>query len=155
MNIIIRKPEFYELKHLINLHEDLAMLHSDCFNEIFKKTNSKTDKNLYSNSLENIWVAEVNNKIVGSICIDIKETKENDELKYRKYIWIEELVVVKEFRKNGIATKLVKNVIEFAKDRNIKYIELNVWKFKDGASEFYEKIGFKVMSERRQYKELK
>lgn len=63
---------------------------------------------------------------------------------WSKTIFIEDLFVKKDFRRNGIATKLIKEVINFSKKNKINKIFLSVIIKNVHAVELYKKLGFKV-----------
>ena len=61
----------------------------------------------------------------------------------RKNAVIEEVVTLKEYRNNGLGSKLVKFAIEKAKELGCDCIELNVRRDKLEVKRFYEELGFK------------
>ncbi len=56
--------------------------------------------------------------------------------------YIQDLVVLKEFRNKGIGKKLVDSLIKYCKSKNISWIALIAEPNQD---DFYKKIGFKKM----------
>ena len=61
------------------------------------------------------------------------------------------LAVHPEFRRQGIALKLMKEVLKELKDKGCKFVYLEVRVSSFGVRKFYEKLGFKVISIRRDY----
>ena len=57
------------------------------------------------------------------------------------------LSVLKNFRSQGIATALMKNLIEKLSAKNFKQISLSVQKNNFIAVELYKKLGFKIFRE--------
>lgn len=102
------------------------------------------DEEKFSQNINKIIVAEINNLVVGTIKYLIKEKLENSYTNYRKVLFIDALVVDVNHRKNGIGKILMQEMEKLAKDNNCSSIELNVWAFNDEAIKFYEKFGMSV-----------
>ncbi|MCL9783808.1 GNAT family N-acetyltransferase [Vibrio sp. S4M6] len=71
------------------------------------------------------------------------------------HIGVLAIFVVKEFRGNGIATKLMQEVLIRAKSRGIEKIELEVLANNHGAIHCYKKFGFFQEGKRQNAKKLK
>lgn len=69
----------------------------------------------------------------------------------RKFYQIAEFGVDENFRRRGVATKLINFCKQEAKNRDFDRLELDVWKFNEGAMRFYDSVGFKTY---REYKEM-
>lgn len=52
------------------------------------------------------------------------------------------LAVAKDYRRQGVATELIKHVEHWARDNGIKMIRLNSGSSRKEAHEFYRKLGF-------------
>lgn len=87
---------------------------------------------------------ECDNKIVAIIISEVKETSNIPVIKKRKYCYIDDIVVDKNYRRKGYAKRLFNELREKLKDLNISAIELTVWPFNKGAIKFYESIGMSV-----------
>ena len=73
-------------------------------------------------------------------CI-LEETVGNPVLMDDKTLYIDDLCVDENRRKQGIATALFDHAVEFAKQRRYDAVTLNVWCGNDGAMKFYESCG--------------
>lgn len=102
------------------------------------------DEEKFSQNINNIIVAEINNLVVGTIKYLIKEKLENSYTNYRKVLFIDALVVDVNHRKNGIGKILMQEMEKLAKDNNCSSIELNVWAFNENAIKFFEGMGMGV-----------
>lgn len=106
---------------------------SNLFDEVWD-----SDENLASmveNNPESILVAEVNNDVVGNLLI----------VPYgNKVSYLFRLVVKNEFRKQGIATELIKKAEEIVKQKDISEVGLYVDSGNLGLHDFYKKRGFKI-----------
>lgn len=90
-----------------------------------------------------IFVAEVNDKVVGFISLEIEN--KNDELIVGKVnsVYISDLVVLSKYRRRGIGKKLLQKADEYAKKKNISFIKLIVFSDNKEAKRFYKKAGFR------------
>lgn len=111
------RPDFYiENEHLISKKEYKAML----------------------NNQDKINIAYiVDDKIAGVCLATIKD-------KIEKSIYIDDIFVLEEFRHQGIATKLYKQVESIANNIGAKRIDLTVWQFNNTAINFYKSLGMKT-----------
>ena len=95
----------------------------------------KEDKSLLKK--EKISIAfVVNNKIAGICLATIKNRIE-------KSIYIDDIFVLSEYRRQGIATKLFEQIKEISKDIGAKRIDLTVWQFNKSAFDFYKSLRMK------------
>ncbi len=110
------RPDFYiENEHPINKKEYKSMI----------------------NNQDKINIAYlVDYKIAGVCLATIKDRIE-------KSIYIDDIFVLEEFRHQGIATKLYKQVESIAKDIGAKRIDLTVWQFNTTALKFYKSLGMR------------
>ena len=68
-------------------------------------------------------------------------------------VYVDELIVIEEYRSKGIGTKLIKQVEDYCRNKQIRYIELCTNEFQ--ARPFYEKLGFKLEYVRQNKEEPK
>lgn len=59
-----------------------------------------------------------------------------------KWYFLDQLWIDKEYRKNGIGTKIINKIEQCAKDNELLGVRLETWSFQ--ARGFYEKNGYKV-----------
>lgn len=111
------RPDFYiENEHPISKMEYKAML----------------------NNQDKISIAYiVDDKIAGVCLATIKD-------KIEKSIYIDDIFVLEDFRHQGIATKLYKQVESIANNIGAKRIDLTVWQFNNTAINFYKSLGMKT-----------
>lgn len=111
------RPDFYiENEHPINKKEYKAMLNNQ-------------------NKINIAYI--IDDEIVGVCLATIKDRIE-------KSIYIDDIFVLEEFRHQGIATKLYKQIESIAKDIGAKRIDLTVWQFNKTAMNFYKSLGMKT-----------
>jgi len=118
----------------------------DTFKKIEKEKIKEFTCRILSDENSVIFVAESGGKIIGFIHASIKGTDASPAMLQRKYGWIHDLMVRKEYRGHGIGRALNEKVRAWALGKNVNEIELNVWEFNRGA--FYERVGYETMSRR-------
>lgn len=90
------------------------------------------------NSKDKINIAYIVDDRIAGICLaTIKDRIE-------KSIYIDDIFVLEEFRHQGIATRLYKQVENIANDIEAKRIDLTVWQFNKTAMNFYKSLGMKT-----------
>ena len=107
----------------------------------FQLTNSYPDTNKMIDLLDNsnIFVYLIDNKIIATVeltkCIDLT----ND---CRSYYTLENFIVHKDYRNQGIGTELLDFCMEKAKKNNIRHINLTSSNYRIEAHNFYKNYGF-------------
>jgi ribosomal protein S18 acetylase RimI-like enzyme len=86
------------------------------------------------------FVAILDNKIAGFIRCEIKDCP--DFYSFKKELYVDDLIVLEDFRKQGIATKLISECVLFAKNNNIDLLTCKIWKFNGESKSLFEKFGF-------------
>ena len=72
-------------------------------------------------------------------------------MKEREFLDIDEFCVDAGCRRQGIATAMIDFIREYAKEKGLHRIELNMWEFNREALAFYEAAGFQTY---RRYMEM-
>lgn len=99
------------------------------------------------------WVVEIDNVVAGFLLVmDHDSLYENDNHKWFKerlerFLYIDRIVVSKEFAGQKIGSKLYKKLIKTAGETNIKNIvcEYNIQPMNLGSKGFHDSFGFKEM----------
>ena len=101
-------------------------------------------ENLYYKDDYVLYVAIIDNKIVGYVYAKIKELDftsiKNEE------VLIDGLYVLEEYRNKKIATNLIEEVKKWSLNKNIDTISLNVMYGNEIARKLYRKLGFECFS---------
>jgi GNAT superfamily N-acetyltransferase len=133
LEIKFRKATIKDLKSIIELC-------NECFEE---DTDYKIAKKIYSktkNNRNNIYIVGIcDNKIVAHAKITIIETIYAD---MGTYSILNHICVKPEYRRNGIATKMLVYVEGLCKKRNVNKLELWSMNFRIPAHGCYKKNGF-------------
>ena len=88
-------------------------------------------------------IALYGNKIVG--VIRVEKVRLEDFFKIRTVYYLDDLVIEKKHRRQGIATMLVKEVKKIAKKNNIKGLKTRTYEFNKTAIKFLESVELKKL----------
>lgn len=132
--------EFY-IEQLKNFSPQMTQVLNDLLIQLnpgSKALNDKDVKEIIEESSNHFFVAReaASSKIVGMITL----------VAYRipiwKKGWIEDLVVDKDYRKKGIATKLIQSAVERAKNLGVLSLNFTSRPEKEDANRLYNRLGF-------------
>ena len=125
----------------VNIDDELLIneIQND-FNEVYKQKNELKNE-FINNPYTKVLVFIENNKVIGFIHIN--------EI-YDRYE-INNIFVLYEYRKKGIASQLMDNIIKLGKDTGIINITLEVRKDNVNAINLYKKYGFVEKAIRKNY----
>lgn len=147
---MIRKVTLEDLDQVNNLRKQALALHVKLYPNIFKKSYadslSEYTKTYLDEEDKCLLVYEAHSKIVGCALIKMI-TKPETAYRYQlRYIEIEELVVDKKCRRQGVGRALIDFIKTFAKENGYNSIQLNVWNDNIEATKFYESLGMTTLS---------
>ena len=100
---------------------------------------------------QEIVVAEADGKVCGFAILHHINRPENPFMFERDFLDIDEFCVDENFRRQGVASAMIRFILDFVKEKGFKRLELNMWEFNRGALAFYEAAGFKTF---RRYMEI-
>lgn len=146
---MIRSAKKEDIMEIINLLHQVHDIHAEKRPDIFKKGttkyNKKDIKKLMKCENSPIFVYVLNEKVVGYIFCFIKKIRNDQNLCDNSYLFVDDLCVLKEYRGRKIGTELYNYAKDFAREKNIKNIRLNVWNLNKKAIDFYQKNGMKIL----------
>ncbi len=147
MQITIEIPKIEDLKKVNELAKQVHELHVNWRPDLFLSVDEIISKEDFEKMIQDkeIFVARIEDEIVGYITINIKE-KNNPSMRYRKQLQIEAICVDEKNRGKGIGTELLEYVRKFGKENNCTDLYLTVNKENEKAIKVYEEFGFKVKS---------
>ncbi len=98
---------------------------------------------LYKRDKDGFLVAEENRNFIGCVAGD------SNWINYegKKVLEIHEIFVIPEYRKKGIGSQLLREIINYGMKKKIELAELWVGKTNYNAIQFYKKFGFKEAGE--------
>ncbi len=106
---------------------------------------------IWQDKEQEIVVAEDDGQLCGFAVLHHINKPENPFMYERDFLDIDEFCVDREHRRQGVATKLVEFIKEYAREKGFKRLELNMWEFNQDALAFYEAAGFETY---RRYMEM-
>lgn len=131
MEVIVRKAEVKDAKSLVELNF--------LFNEV-KIPEAHVVQSLRENRSEHVFVASVDNVVVGFATVDIHFSfcyeLPNGELT--------ELFVKSEFRGKGIAKGLLREAFEVGRSRGVEELHLRTSPSNEAANELYKSLGMRL-----------
>jgi len=92
-----------------------------------------------------LFLAEVAHQPVALAEVHVRQDETNPLKVSRRYAHLQSLMVRGSFRRQGIGTRLVKAVQEWAKEKGAAEMRLETWEFAEGPREFYEHIGYRTL----------
>lgn len=128
--MIIRKANVNDADDIHKICQD--DLGYNCTVDLVKKRLENLDLNR-----ERVFVADVDGRVAGFVHAEDYKTLYFDEL-----INLLGLAVANDYRRQGVATKLIDFVEQWAKEMGIRMIRLNSGSSRKEAHEFYRKLGF-------------
>ena len=153
MEIRFAKKE--ELEEVNKIRKQVSDLHSkgrpDIFYPEFKGEIVSCIYDIYEDETKKIIVALEKDQICGMAIIQEIHKTAGVYQKARDYIEVDQFGVKDTFRRQGVATKLIDFIKEYARAQGFPKLELNMWDFNQDALAFYEAVGFNTY---RRYMEL-
>lgn len=135
LNDLIDIKKLYEL-----LFSDMAKLQP----EHFRPATQDDDfiKFIIESERNDILIAKEKNQILGFALVQEHVTPPYHCFVFHKYAYLMDIVVAPTQRSKGVGKKLYQEVKNWAKTKNLEYIELSVLIQNKNAIRMYEKIGF-------------
>lgn len=147
-----RKEDLERVNELRKIVNDLHVQgRPDIFRPGFNEALRNVIYEIWNAEDKDIIVAEREGIICGFACVQFVNKPESSFQNARQFYAVDEFCVDEAFRRQGVATELIKYIKEDAKKRGFPKVELNMWEFNEGALAFYEAVGFKTY---RRYMEM-
>ena len=154
--IIIRFAKESELVRVNELRKLVNDLHVEGKPEIFRAGFNDELRDfiykIWKDPEQKIVVAELNGVVCGFAVLHHIHRPENPFMLERDFMDVDEFCVDKEYRRQGIATKMMSFIRYFTKVYGFFRLVVFMWEFNQDALAFYEAVGFKTY---RRYMEMK
>ena len=146
MEIKIRKAKKNEIEELVKLNSLFIDYHRKLDNYFRHGSEVRKSYNMYLSRIikkrnVKILFAEIDKKIVGYLIGEIRKAK--PFLVPKRIGNISEAFIKEEYRKEGIGSKMVENLINWFKENKIKNIEVSVNFNNEIGKKAWQKFGFK------------
>jgi ribosomal protein S18 acetylase RimI-like enzyme len=106
------------------------------------KESGNYPKNIIEGTTGDIFVSEIDKKIIGFIHVEEDKTPQYPSVVQHKFACIIDFYVMPEHRKKGIGKLLLEKAKEWSIQRNLEYLELFVLEENEIGRKFYEKESF-------------
>ena len=145
MQIRIAKTE--DIPGILCLLRQVGQVHRQIRPDIFAEGTLKYDSAaleiLLQDPLRPIFVACRGNFVAGYCFCILKQIQGDSLLVPRKELYIDDLCVDKNHRRQGIAEALYRHAEDHARSLSCHSVTLNVWCGNEGAQDFYDKMGMR------------
>ena len=132
---------------MIELLKQVGQVHHDIRPDIFRDGAQKYDETALTELLKDtsrpIFIAEEAGQVLGYCFCVHKDYAAGGTSVPRRELYIDDLCVDENFRRQGIAAALYRHVTAYAKQQGCRFITLNVWCGNDSAMRFYENAGLR------------
>ena len=154
MDITIRLASIADLDQVGRIFAEENRYHVELLPERFRVVEPiithEWFASVLSTSTQALFVAEVDGQAVGVLLLREMQSPEDPIFRLRRYVTIEEIALSQPYRGRGIGRRLVKQAEQWALERGIGQIEVDVWERNQPAIAFYERLGFEPVRRRMQ-----
>lgn len=144
MDIQIRETNDASL--LAALNEQVQQLHHALYPEVFKPFDHQAVAAffdaLFTEREAKAFLAMNGEEVLGYVLVLVNDHKENPFQYERSYAVLDQLLVLEDYRGNGIAKLLLEQVIAWTREQMLDRIELNHWTQNHDARRFFNANGF-------------
>lgn len=135
----MKKERIYSLTNEVRLSEEVLREINELMEILspgIKKVDSARFSELRSNPLFELYLLELEGKIAGMASLHYMETLA------KKSAWVEDVVVHPTHQGKGLGRKIMKHVVEEAKKKGVKHIDLTSNPKRIAANKLYQKLDF-------------
>ena len=150
---MIRRAQEKDIEGISRLLYRVNQVHADGRPDLFKSGGIKYTSDALRRILADderpvyVYVADDEKETVCgyAFCI-IRYTEETTSIVGHKEMFIDDICVDSEHRREGIGRKLYEYVTKVAKEEKCYNVTLHVWECNPGAVEFYRQLGMKTLN---------
>ena len=148
---MIRNAKKTDIPALFTLLQQVLTVHADKRPDVFKAGSTKYTvkelEELLNNPRTPVFVfVDEKDCVQGYAFCQYVSIENNNILQSTSYLYLDDLCVDENHRKQGIGKALLSHVIEQAKQNGCSSLRLNVWSLNESAMRFYEQSGFAPLS---------
>lgn len=145
--MMIDEARWADYPEIAQLMQTVHQIHSSGRPDIYKEASKIYTEEKFKEDLVNpmllFLTARIAGKAVGICQVKLSPIPEGTVSKGRERAYVEAVCVRKDWRKKGLAKKLLQRAEEEARKKGIHQLELTVWSFNQEALEFYRNYGMK------------
>lgn len=141
---MIRKATINDIPAISKLYREQYKEMSKLIPDFIKEGDQSTEfiENTISDENSDILVCEIDDIIIGFILLQAKQRPDFSFIVPGKYCYIMDLIVTEKYRNNGFGTELMNSAKIWAKEKDCRFINLEVLTNNPKAIALYEKLGF-------------
>lgn len=141
---MIRKAVLNDIPSISLLYREQFKEMAELIPDFIKIGDQSTEflENTISNENSDILVCEIDDIIIGFILLQAKQRPDFSFIVPGKYCYIMDLIVTEKYRNNGFGTELMNSAKIWAKEKDCRFINLEVLTNNPKAIALYEKLGF-------------
>lgn len=138
---MIRKATADDISETAEIYKELHEHHIKIRPDFYRSPDMDFYRNQLAEQLDNVFVIEDGGVIQGyaTLFVDMRDDCIHIT---RKRCYVDQFAVKNEFRRQGIGSKLMQFIREYALENDCTVIELGVWYENYDAVDFYGKNGF-------------
>ncbi len=142
--MIVRQAKIEEIETLLEFEQGIVTAER-AFNPTLKKgeIHYYDLAKLVESPLSAVFVAEIDGDLIASGYVLEKEAQ--DYLKHERYAYLGFMYVKPEHRGKGVNKRILDALLDWAKERGLSEIRLEVYSENSAAVKAYEKAGFKTL----------
>jgi ribosomal protein S18 acetylase RimI-like enzyme len=150
MSIHVRPATKEDYVSLLPIANETQEKHVQAHPHIFQSGTAGLPEKYYLGLIKSgskvVYVAEVEQSIIGYVIMELSNVAYLDILAPRKVAFITDIAVLKSHQGKGIGYALFQKCVEWAKAKEADSLDLMVWEFNKDAMAFYERQGMESMS---------
>ncbi len=154
--IKVRFSKKSEMEAVNAIRKQVHMVHANGRPDIFRrKFGRKLAEHIYEffrGDQSRVVVAKSGGEICGFASIEVIQKPRSPYNRARSFLRVTEFGVDIQHRRQGIGMALMHFIKQYAAEKGLDTVELDVWEFNKGALKFYESQGFTTY---RRYMEFK
>lgn len=144
---MLRKAVIDDIEDIYNLDTELFIVLSELEPDVYNPVSFPKDyiKAMINSEDSDYIIVEEDEKVIGYCLIEKRAApcERFESLKKDEFAYIDEVVILPEYRMKGYGKELMDCANEWAKEKGLKTIELNALAKNYSACAFYERFGFR------------
>lgn len=140
----VKTANIDDITQISNLYCELITTLSELQSYFFKESrqDEKFIRHMIENEKSEIFIACENEKILGFVVIQEQETYSYNMIENHKFVCIFDMVISSDYKLKGIRKSLMNKCKNWAKTKNLEYIQLSVLNNNELVIKFYESQNF-------------